>query len=105
MNKEFEKIQAEWYSLLEKNGFKDIEAPNNSKSISSQKIDMETVEYYKKTQEFLNEYDFKSEFDRTIWQFYSDGMTVRDIALKTDLSKSKVDRIIQYYKAIMMGAY
>lgn len=45
-------------------------------------------EYYIMAEHFLNEYKFKSNFERIIWEYHTNGMSARNI-LKT-LKKAKV---------------
>jgi DNA-binding NarL/FixJ family response regulator len=60
--------------------------------------------YYEKAQLAVNEYEFASERDRQLWELHASGLTVREIAKQTGISKSAVDRTVQRLKLIIFGS-
>lgn len=98
--KEFKQQQDAWYKQLKQEGFADIERSDKvGKASGRLKTDaLKNIlqsytpeqfavkqDYYRLAGQFLHDYKFKSEKERTIWQMHSDGVSVRDIikALKS----------------------
>lgn len=94
----YKKERAKWYAKLKKSGFEDIEANENSlKSWSSKFVRADKTsmtswqakqEYYYQTTHFLNSYKFESNLEKAIWEYHSNGISVREIAAL--LNKTKV---------------
>lgn len=95
-NPEFLKLQNMWYKKLKDSGFDDIEEYNeklgsdaisflkrSSKSLSY-KYNEETFSYYQTYRDFLSHGDFSSCLDRTIWEMYSEGMSIRRILVELE---------------------
>lgn len=87
-SKEFKKLQDKWYGKLEKSGFVDLEqADGNLKSWSSgayrdyedPNLRESKEEYYRLAGQFLHSFKFESKRERTIWEFHSRGVSIRDI--------------------------
>lgn len=95
---DYEKLRAIWYKKLEKDGFTDIEQlDGNLKQWSTRfvgkhsQVTREAKQaYYSMASRFLSEYTFESSLDRIIWEYHSNGMSVRDIA--DTLKKAKIIR-------------
>lgn len=95
---EYERQKEIWYKKLKDTGFDDIEV--NYKNLEHirelpeafrqhslpqtqvfNQIKREsTVAYYNMATTFLNDYPFQSERDRVIWEYHSNGLTIREIA-------------------------
>jgi hypothetical protein len=84
----FEKLQDKWYKKLEKTGFKDIEyadmsvkSARVSRSLnwSDPTLRQSVLEYYLMAYNFLIDYKFESEVDKIIWEYYAEGLSIRDI--------------------------
>lgn len=92
--KEFKDLEKKWYDKLEKKGFHDIER-TDAVGRESNRLKNDVIahvlqtytpekfaikeEYYRLAGQFLHEYKFKSENERTIWKMHSEGTSVRDI--------------------------
>jgi hypothetical protein len=98
-NSKFLKLQKKWDEKLKKSGFKDIESratgalENNSTSggtIDKRRVTWELqAEYYRLATHFSNDHTFKSEFERVLWEYHSNGLSVREITETINKVKSK----------------
>ena len=88
MNKnQFNKLKAKWYKKLKASGFEDIELRhNNLKNRESLFSDTRMISrfqakqvYYQLATRFLNEYTFKNNRERIIWEYHANGISVRNI--------------------------
>lgn len=94
---EYDKLRAVWYKKLEKEGFQDIETDeHNLKSWSakfasrkSQELWQAKEAYYYMATNFLNEYAFDSALEKTIWEYHTEAISIRDI-VKLLRKKTKV---------------
>lgn len=85
---DYDKLKKKWYAKLAKEGFKDIESDEDSlktySNIFAQKHSPEQtlakIEYYRMAEHFLNEYKFASKLDQIIWEYHSNGISMRNIA-------------------------
>lgn len=83
----FNRLKAEWDKKLAEAGFDDIEYKDGSirsgalRSTSAKDPILREAaqEYYYMACHFLNEYTFASELERIIWEYHSEGLSVRDI--------------------------
>lgn len=100
---EFDKLQAKWDAKLKKFGFHDIESratgrlENNTTSggvIDKRRVTWESqAEYYALARYFLNDYDFKDNVERIIWEYHTEGISIRDITdILNKVRKKKVSR-------------
>jgi hypothetical protein len=104
---DLKRLQKRWYKILKEEGFKDIETllPNGvladvlaQPAIHKRNrfhhpyIFEEHQSYYRLCSWFLHEYSFTEEVDRMIWECHSDGLPIRDICEKVDLSVRAVHR-------------
>ena len=97
---EYEKLRAIWYKKLEKEGFVDIETDeNNLKSWSakfaskrSQDLWQAKEAYYYMATNFLNDYKFESSFEKIVWEYHTNAISIRDI-VKLLRKKTKVTPI------------
>lgn len=115
----FEELQALWYKKLKKSGFDDIEqaggTANRTTTRSINFLDPElrdTIEsYYRMCHHFLNEYKFTTALEKAIWQYHSDGLSIRDVAdtlrklRRKKISKTKVGAIVKDLETIMKSRY
>lgn len=88
-SEEFQKLNKKWQRKLEKSGFEDIEQPDgNLKKWSAsyariryKKTSAAAKEtYYRYAGQFNYDYTFINPVDRLIWQYHSEGVSIRDIA-------------------------
>lgn len=88
--REFIKLHAVWKKKLERSGFKDIEPVEGAQMPESINIRREAKrpgrilsiqEYYQQAGKFYWDYRFKTERDKKIWFYYSEGRTMREIAV------------------------
>ncbi len=126
MANELEKLQKIWYKKLKDEGFQDIEdsthAQYNNMSLKLinrtapnvdglTEIQQEMIrEYYTRCRHFLNDHQFESDLDKTIWEHYSEGVSVRKISdkLKTNgivKKKTAVHQVVKRLEAIMKAKY
>ncbi len=95
---DFKKLQAKWNKKLEKSGFIDIE--DETERLKSWSIRWRTKKrlneakarqpYYELATQFLSEYEFESNLDQIIWEYHSNGLSIREIA--DTLKKVKIGR-------------
>lgn len=100
---DYEKEKTKWYKKLEKSGFVDIELNEKRlKTWSSNQFEFPRLmtsdggwkikaEYYYMAAQFLNDYKFDTEIEKTIWTYHSEGLSVREIS--SILTKIKVKSI------------
>ena len=99
-------LQKKWYAKLKKEGFDDIERNENDLKISSSRLFIRhkytkelweaKQEYYRLAEHFLNEYPFPNEFERLVWEYHTNAISLADIAdllKKAKISKLKVGSI------------
>lgn len=108
-------IRADWYLQLQINGFKDIEnleedfVDRNSLAARCTHIDFHTKiqfdakrSYYQWARDKLIDGKFRSDTDKLIWEYHSEGISTRTISPRVGLNQSwtarKVARIRTYLK-------
>lgn len=119
----FERLKAKWYKKLKQTGFEDIEKDESHLKRSSQSYhkDMNRIgydwrsraQYFQMATNFLNEYRFVDDFEKNIWMYHSEGLTVVNISeiLKKVYKKKRasgrdvVDRAIQRLRKSMFSLY
>ncbi len=121
-DKNFVKLQKEWYKKIKEEGFQDIEYFNSegepedmmrgsSKFTSAEvctQIEDEgnrllydtTYAYYYDALVKSIELTFESEVDKTVFFYHSQGLSLRQIARKVGFSHPKVLRILNKYKSM-----
>lgn len=125
---EFESLQKEWYGKLKESGFEDIEWKEGLlrggsldtrfgiKGLQFNLTNAEIIEYYDLAERFLSEYEFKNQYESTIWDHYSQGRSIReisDILIKNPTkkvrgqakNKSRVGEIVKRLSTIMLKRY
>jgi hypothetical protein len=105
--KEFKQLHRAWMDKLKDEGFKDIEDVNSPLEMLKTWDSMyfldgaesfsEVEEYYQIARELLNTHDFDSAIEKIVWEFHSEGMSVRAIELKLIESK------IYAWEALALG--
>jgi hypothetical protein len=96
---EYKHLKEVWYKKLERSGFDDIEHDEQRLKQWSFKFYNEQRayswesrnEYYSMAGRFLHDYKFKNNFEKTIWEYHMNALSVRDIAKL--LRKIPVSRI------------
>jgi hypothetical protein len=116
---EYEELRAIWYEKLKEEGFKDIESDEHRLKVwSSSKFSKEPVElwqakeaYYSMAAKFLVDHKFEDKLERIVWEYYSNGMSVRDIATTlnkvgiTQMKRTSIWEIISRLEDIMKTYY
>lgn len=85
----YAKLKAKWYKKLADGGFVDIERDehsfkngNNYNMLTTPAIQwVAKEEYYRMATHFLNEHNFDSELDKVIWEYHTNGISMRNIVL------------------------
>ena len=108
------KLTKEWYAKLKKSGFDDIEDSEdtlkrwhtkiflNASAVSSQA----KQDYYRIAGYFLNDYEFKSDYEKKIWELHATGKSMRGIGKQLGKHKKDyVNRIIQRLRKEMLKMY
>ena len=120
-NNDFKALKKLWYAKLKASGFRDIEYEDGSiespvprllRSRMFQKESIEIIEdYYVMCVCFLDNYNFETQRHKAIWEYYTEGLSVRQISAilcKAKLkgcSRSNVGHIIKKYTTIMKKMY
>lgn len=119
---EYLELRAEWYQKLKDEGFKDIEhhhkddyansVTTQSRHFSDEVLRNSVQEYYNMAYHFLNEYKFENEKEKIIWEYYTEGLSYREIAktlaalgMKHKIDKNSVWRIVYELEKIMKQRY
>lgn len=121
---EFKKLKELWYKKLRDSGFTDIEYSNESlktvkrsdhftrKRAQTQYGGFERKrDYYYLANHFLNEHAFEKELHKVIWEYHTNGISIRKITdLLTGTKIIKINRttvwaIIKNLKTIMNKMY
>lgn len=118
---DFEKLKATWYKKLKKSGFEDVEANENDLKVNSSKftrtrtlhIDWDARHtYYRLATHFLNDYKFKNRIEQIIWEYHSNGISMRNIVsllkqtrVKRKVNKDQVNTIITRLECAMKALY
>lgn len=116
---EFQRVQDYWYAKLKDEGFDDIEYQGGSiKSAAPRSIGSmdpilreATQEYYYMAHHFLNSYKFESEMERVLWDYHTNGISVRNIARllkeagQPKMKKSTVWNILRELETKMKALY
>lgn len=87
----FADIQKKWYAKLKKSGFEDAERPEgdrfalkNPSEACKRDIVIKDyyakLEYYSMARKFIHDYKFESNLEKVIWEYHSEGVSVRNIA-------------------------
>lgn len=84
----FKELQSYWYKKVLKSGFEDVEENEHHLKSWSSKFNRASVvrnwysksEYYSMASQFLHNYKFKNNLEKTIWDYHSNAISVRDIA-------------------------
>lgn len=107
--KQFSALEKHWYAKLKSEGFKEIE--QDSKYLikhhdfarSGVNIFKSKELYYQLAGQFLHEYAFDKEINKTMWDLHSQGRTYREISKKIEVfSKSQIFKVIKNLKEIML---
>lgn len=103
----FKELQAHWYKKLEKSGFVDIEKKETNLRTYRYRNDEGTsnqftstwrnskMEYYSLATQFLNEHEFQTNIEKVIWEYHTNGISVRNIT--NLLSKAKLSQTNRTY--------
>lgn len=115
MKKPSKSLIDKWYNKLAKSGFEDIEERHSPRQMlktwhntwfqargTPDQFAAQAL-YYQRAVDMLNTFEFASKRDRTLWQFHSEGKSVREIAKLTGVSKTHVHHLLQAIKAEMLN--
>ncbi len=117
--KKFRSLKTKWYKKLLKSGFNDIETSNEYLKIPSKEVLRESrisskqskEDYYYLADQFLNEYNFKSDLEKTIWEYHCNGLgspAISDTLRKariTKMDRSTIGTIIVELREKMKAKY
>lgn len=95
-NSSYKKLRKTWYKKLKESGFKDIEfnddtlagnhsstfyrnIPNHTKLQNPKVVWEAKLEYYTMAEHFLNEHKFENSLEKIIWEYHSNGLSIRSI--------------------------
>lgn len=127
---EYKKLQKKWYKKLKEtksseypNGFNDIErnedllkdwalkfGDDRRLGNTSQITRDAKQQYYQLANQFLNEHAFDSNKEKTIWEYHSNGLSIRNIVktlkkVRIRTHKNAVHAIIAKLRKIMKQKY
>lgn len=109
----YEELRDVWYDKLSKDDFEDIESNEEFlktwhsfkfASPESKRYQFENAEYFRLAELFLQEHQFKSSLEKTIWSYHTNGLTIREIAAileKAKVKKSKKDKVNYIIKRLV----
>lgn len=122
-SKEFKKLQNTWYKKLEKDGFDDLErrgVPDEwirhggrirvtDANFSYEKMESQT-DYYRIVGFFLHDHTFENEFQKQIWTYHAEGISIRDMVNLfekngIDTYRDKINRELIELKKLMLKRY
>ena len=95
MKRPSNKLKAEWSKKLKASGFNDIEQDeiyfkSGARSFASQTAN---EAYYAMASDFLREHSFVNHLERIIWEYHSNGISLRNIAkILTKVRHKKISR-------------
>lgn len=119
----FKKLRQEWYAKLKAEGFNDIETlagdlkefstsgSRNIKKVLTQSGGWQfKQEYYRLASKFLNEYKFNTKLDSIIWEYHTNGISVRNIAkalieINVKTNRTDVWKVVKRLKIKMFDMY
>jgi hypothetical protein len=105
--KKFMELHKKWEKELKKSGFRDLEV--QTETISFGKIKrpervVSTLEYYTQASKFYWDYTFKSEHEKIVWLYHSEGVPYREIAaLLGRKDHNEVFKILSLLKPIFLS--
>lgn len=117
---DYDRIKSVWYKKLKDEGFKDIEHDDNSINASSlsrsfkwkdPELRQIVQDYYAMAYHFLNEHAFTNELEKVMWEYHTNGLSIRNIVkLLNQVSSEKTNRIkvwkiIKKLEDTMKGLY
>lgn len=120
---DYESLRKIWYKKLKAKGFDDIETASgalrgHSTEFSRPRAEWQggglaaKAEYYRLADRLLNEYEFANKRDKIIWEYHTNGISVRDIAkilhkakVKGTVNKDTVATTVQRLRDIMKSMY
>lgn len=88
---EYEHLRDIWYKKLEDSGFVDIEkdeksfkkhilhAQSKDKNHGTATYRSSKIDYYNMATSFLNTHKFKSELEKAIWEYHTNGISIEGI--------------------------
>ena len=121
--KEVTKLQKEWYKKLKDDGFQDLEycdrsmspydllrggskfSPIHDTQTGKEGAEVEfnaTESYYMRARSFTHTGEFKTEIHKEVWRQFAEGLSIRAIGTNVGFSHSKVKRILDKYKPLIL---
>lgn len=116
---ELQALQDQWYKKLKESGFTDIEhkdgsinrAFSRSDNWKDESLRQLTIDYYCMCTHFLNENKFKDEVERVIWEYHTEGLSIRDTVkllsqtLNIKRTRVQVWTTVNTLQKLMKGLY
>lgn len=121
--KTYKELKKVWYQKLAKEGFEDIESDEShlkrwSSDVFNRKVVTEQyggwqakAAYYNMAEQLLQEHEFTTEREKTIWEYHTNGISIRDIveilrkARVKKMSRQAVWLILHRLEDIMKSRY
>lgn len=115
---DLEALTKKWYAKLKLSGFHDIEYPGGSiKNCRPRNVGSldpllisAKMDYYSFCRSFLEQHAFESNREKIIWEYHTEGISIRDIVDTLKKSRIKTNRdavhkIIQKLERLMKAKY
>jgi len=102
-SKEYQRLKKIWYAKLAATGFEDIEPNENTlkkwsysfnRHYDTADLIQAKADYYYEAGHFLNSHKFETEVERVIWEYHTNGLSIRNI-IKI-LKKAKIRKKYKY---------
>lgn len=118
----FKQLQKLWYAKLKKDGFEDAETADGQLKDWSSRVMRKNehenlldswpskIAYYDMCTTFLNEHTFKSNLDKVIWEYHTNGISYRNITkllrkVRVVTNRTSVGIIVNQLEEIMKKKY
>ena len=104
--KDFKELQQEWYKKLKEEGFEDLELDNTLTPVKHGLTKQEykiadlsaKMEFARFGGQFLHDYTFRNEFEKTVWELHLEGNNQRETANILDVGIGKINTIVTHLK-------
>ncbi len=119
---DYKTLRALWYKKLKDEGFEDLEQADGnlrtwsvwfSRTNTPEVFQAKQTYFYLATQ-FLSDYTFENKTERTIWEYHSESVSIRDTVKimnrlkrsdKTKVSRDQVWQTVRKLKKAMQAMY
>jgi hypothetical protein len=120
----YEQLRKKWYAKLKCSGFEDAETmigelkrysstliANKNKVLFQNGGWKAKEEYYRLASQFLNDHTFKAKLDQVIWEYHTNGISFKNIAMLLNKTRTKqtnrtsIWAIVRQLRAEMFNKY